>query len=177
MATVFYLRNLNIGIGAYSLNTLERGGTATSVSATTTSGGTWISLGFWATKPLVGFTLAGSTSFNLSGLESNAQANASLGMRIYKYTNGVLGPSLGQASSGTELTTAETARTASVTPTSTVFSAGSILVVEIGAINAGTMGNGRTVTLRFNGTAAASGDSYFTITENVTYSRRNRITG
>lgn len=177
MATVFYLRDLSIGIDAYRLSTLERGGSATSIGVATTSGGSWISLGFCATKPLEGFTLAGSVSFNLMGLESQAQANASLGMRIYKYTNGVLGSSLGQASSGTELTTSEMVRTASVTPTSTVFSAGSILVVEIGAINVGTMGS-RTVEFFYNGpTAAASGDSYFTITENVTYNRRNRITG
>ena len=178
MATTFYFRNSNIGLGVYNdLLTRERGALATSLSGNTVSGGTWVSIGYWAVQPLVGFTLAGSVSCNLRASESNAQANASIGMRIYKYSNGTLSGSLGQASGITELTTSETATVRSVTPTSTVFANGDMLVVEIGAINIGTMGAGRSVSFFFNGpTAAASGDSYFTITENVLYKNRTRLT-
>lgn len=178
MATTFYLRDANIGLGAYNdLLTVNRGNAAANVSGTTTSGGTWISLGYWSTKPLLAFSLSGTVSFNLRGLESNAQANASLGMRIYKYSAGALSSSLGQASATVELGTAEGAVTGSVTPTTTTFANGDILVVEIGIINIGTMGSNRTVTLYYNGpTAAASGDSYFTITPTVTQHRRLQLT-
>jgi len=179
MATVYYLTNKNIGISS-TINrvlTLERGTGVTTTSGTTIASGTWISLGYWATKPLLTFTLSGSVSFNLRGQESNAQANASLGMRIYKYSAGSLSASLGQASATVELGTSETVVTASVTPTSTSFVNGDILVVEIGIINIGSMGGNRSVDLFFNGTTAAnSGDSYFTITENTIYQQRTQLT-
>lgn len=179
MATTLYFRNTNIGIATYNKQAiLSRGVTATSVAGTTTSGGTWISLGYWASQPLEAFTLSSSVSINLRGDESNNTANASLGLRLYKWAlSGGLGSSLGQASPTTELGTSEGAVTASVTPTSTAFSSGDVLVVEVGIINIGTMGNGITVNFYFNGpTAAASGDSYFTLTDTVTYARRQRNT-
>lgn len=175
MSTTFYIKNDSIGLGTYNKlsSPLRSGDAATSVTGTTTSGGTWISLGYWATKPLVAFSLSGTVSFNFRAAESNAQANASLGMRIYKYSNGALGSSLGQASATTELGTSEAVITGSVTPTTTTFNAGDILVVEIGIINIGTMGNARTVTFYYDGPiAGASGDSYFTITPTITRQRR-----
>lgn len=159
--------------------TVARGGTATSVAGTTISSGTWISLGYWATPPLVGFTFSGSTSMNLRGDESNAQANAGLGARFYRWVRGTgIGASLLNLASATELGTAEGAQTASGTPTSTVFANGDALVVEVGITNVGTMGNNRTVTFYFNGpTAGASGDSYVTLTENLVFQRRARNSG
>lgn len=181
MATTLYFRNANIGIATYNqLASTLRGDTAASTAGTTTAGGTWISLGFWATKPLQPFTLAGSVSVNLRGDESNQQANAGLGVRIYKWAAATktLGSSLGQASGGAELGTAEGAVTGSVTPTSTAFLAGDVLVFEVGITNVGTMGTGRTVNFYFNGpTAAASGDSYLTLTENIVQHRRSVTTG
>lgn len=179
MATRYYLTNKNIGVSSLinKVLTLERGTGATTIRGTTTASGTWISLGYWATKPLVAFTLSGSVSFNLRGLEQNTGANSSFGMRIYKYNAGSLSASLGQASATTELPTSEGVVTASVTPTSTSFANGDILVVEIGIINIGTMNSGRFVDLYFNGTTAnASGDSYFTITENTVYQKRVQLT-
>lgn len=180
MATTFYLRNANIGVGAGGANLLavpSRGTTATSITTGTTASGTWISMGYWATKPLVGFTLSGSVSMNLRARETNNNANASVGVRLYRFSNGSLSGSLGQISATTELTTTESARTASVTPTSTAFANGDILVMEVGIINIGTMGGGQSVVLFLDGpTAAASGDSYITITENVTFSRRATLT-
>lgn len=184
MPTTFYPRDLQIGIATYGngavgeFASVDRGPTAQSVTGNTTAGGTWISLGYWATKPLVGFTLSGTVSVNLRGLESNAQANASLGVRIYRWQRvGGLSASLGQASSTTELATTQATRTATVTPTTTVFSSGDALVFEVGIINIGTMGGGRTVTFFYNGpTAGASGDSFFTINPTVTAQRRAVVT-
>lgn len=170
MATTFYLRSANIGRATYNrFASLMRGGGVTSLAGTTTSGGTWISLAYFCTKPLVGFTFSGSASVNLRGDESNGLANATLGCRFYKLSQaGSLSASLGQANGSAELQTTETAVTGSVTPTSTAFANGDMMVMEIGITNFGTMGNGRTVNFYFNGTtAAASGDSYITLTENV----------
>lgn len=174
MATTFYLRTANIGIATYNnFASLERGATVTNISATTTASATWISIGFWSTMPLASFTLLGTVTMNFWGFESVNQVNASLGMRIYRwqYNNGspTLSASLGQASSVTELATGTggALRTATVTPTTTVFNTGDIIVIEAGAVNTGTMGAG-TVTLRYNGpTAAAAGDTFFSIDENV----------
>lgn len=176
MATTLYLRNAAIGIATYGADTLmmTRGATADTLSVNTTQGGTWRSIGYFSTRPLVGFTLAQSVSINLRGLESAAQANASLGIRLFKWTRtGGLGSQIIQIASGTELTTSEAARTASGTPSSTTFAAGDVLVAEVGAVNVGTMGAGQSVTLYFNGpTASASGDSYITLTDDVIVHRR-----
>lgn len=185
MPTTFYPRAQQIGLATYGngangeLAALSRGATSTQASVNTTAGGTWISLGFYATPPLQSFSLSGTVSVNLRGLESNAQANASLGLRIYRLSAaGVLSASLGQASSTVELGTAEAARTASVTPTTTTFNNGDSLVFEIGAINIGTMGGGRSVTFFYNGpTAGASGDSFVTINPTITMKQRTAITG
>lgn len=178
MATNFYLRSNNTAIGGYELSGLERGAAVTTITGTTVSGGTWISLGFWATQPLAPFSLSGTTSFSLRGDESNNTANASFGMRFYKWTrSGGLGASLGQLSATVELLTSESAVTASGTLTTTTFAGGDVLVVEVGIINIGSMGNARTVTLYLDGpTAGASGDSSFTITPNVVLAYRQRTT-
>lgn len=180
MATTLYLRAANMAASpATRLSSTLRGASATTVTGTTTSGGTWISLGHWATRALEAFTLSGSISMNLRGDESNTQANAGLGLRVYKWTaSGGLGSQLVQINNTTELGTSEAVRTGSGTPTSTSFAAGDLLVVEVGIIAAGgTMGANRTVTLYIDGpTASASGDSYFTITENILLRDRARAT-
>lgn len=112
---------------------------------------------------------------NLRGAESATQANASLGVRLYKYSGGSLSASLGQPAALTELGTTEGAVTATFTPTSTAYASGDIIVVEVAITNGNgvTMGNGRTVTFYYAGpTAAASGDSYITFTENFLFKQR-----
>lgn len=181
MATTLYFRNLLTGLDPlYSeLLTLERGGGNTFISGSTVSGATWVSLGFWMTSPLVAFTFAGSASMNLRGYESNNQANAGLGARFYKWVRGTgVGASVLNLASTVELSTSEGVQTASGTPTSTAFASGDALVIELGIVNVGTMGSARTVWFYFNGpTAGASGDSYITITENLVFQRRARISG
>lgn len=181
MATTLYFRNLLTGLDPVynELMRLERGATATSIAGTTTASGTWISLGYWSTMPLVGFTFSESTSMNLRGNESNAQANAGLGARFYKWVRGTgIGASLLNLASAVELGTAEGAQTATGTPTSTAFDSGDALIIEVGITNVGTMGGNRTVTFYFNGpTAGASGDSYVTLTENLIFQRRAHISG
>lgn len=181
MATTLYFRNILTGLDpTYNeLMTLERGGVATSTAGTTTSGGTWISLGYWTTTPLVNFTFSGSVTANLRADESNNLANAGIGARFYKWVRGTgIGSSVLSLATGTELGTTESARSITGTPTSTAFADGDSLVIEVGITNVGTMGNARTVNFYFNGpTAGASGDSYVTLTENLVFQRRARISG
>lgn len=183
MATQLFLNNaiMSLRYSGFAVRVAgrSRGALINSLSNSTTSGGTWISLGFWSTAPLEPFTLSGSISFNLWGFESNNTANASLGLRLYKYNSSTgFSASLGQATNTTELGTSSGVVTASVTPTSTAFDAGDILAFEVGAVNVGTMGAGRTVTVNFNNSAVgADGDSYVTITENIVERNRVRIFG
>lgn len=185
MATTFHLRMANIGISPYGdvnsfggLLDTQRGASATQSSSTSVASATWVSIRYFISRPLAAFSLSGAITCNLRGSEAANQANASLGVRVYKWnpTTG-LSASLGQASATVELGTTEGVVTASVTPTTTAFADGECLVFEVGAINIGTMGGGRLVSLFHDGpTAGASGDSYITITPNVTPQRRVTLT-
>lgn len=95
-------------------------------------------------------------------------------MRVYKLSGGVLSASLGQAASASELTTSSAVYTASVTPTSTAFSGNDILVFEIG-VSGGSMSASGSSTFFYNGaTVGASGDSYITLTDNISLKHRVR---
>lgn len=180
MPTTFYLRNNNIGVNSYRVNTLERGASVATLTINTTSGGTNISGGFWATKPLAGFTLSGSVTISTRASESNAQANAGMRYRLYKWSpSSGLSAALLTLTQAAELTTTNATVSLSGTPTSTVFANGDVLVVEVAITNVGgTMGAGRTVDVTYNGaTANATGDSFFTITENVALKQRVTTTG
>lgn len=185
MPTTFYPRSASMSVGTYGNGTMgaalmdRRGSAATSVSDTTVASGTWITLANFATPPLQAFTFSGAISCNLRGLESNAQANASLGVRFYRWTRSDfdIGGLLVQASATVELTTAEGVVTATATAPGTAFSAGDVLVAQVGIINIGSMGGNRTVTLFYDGpTAGASGDTYITINPTVAAQRRVFIT-
>lgn len=150
---------------------------ATTITTATQAGGTWISVGFWYTKSLTPVTISSSISVNLRGLESNNQANASLGLRVWKgdITTSSLSSQLGQTAALAELGTTEGAITGSFTPTSTAFASGDFIAFEVGVTNATglTMGGGRTVNFYYAGpTAAASGDSFVTFTDNLLLSDR-----
>lgn len=182
MATTFYLRLgnswfQNSGLIQQSTTDIYRGSASTSTTANTVSSGTWVSLGYWIVRALEPFTLSGTITMNLWGEESNNTANASLGLRVHKLTSGNYTQLL-QINSTTELATSPAVRTATGTPTSTAFGAGDFLVFEVALVPVGTMGGGRTGTVHFNGpTAAANGDSYVTITENVNFTRRVTLLG
>lgn len=176
MATTFYLRNDSVGITTYNqLATILRGPTATSITGNTEAAGTWISLTWFATPPVETFSFSGTTTFNLRGSENNPLANASLGARFYSWSPSAgLSASLLQLSATVELGATEAAVTATGTPSTVTILSGYVIVVEIGIINIGTMGAGRTVTFYYNGpTANASGDSFVTLNPNIVF--RNNV--
>lgn len=177
MATTFYLRSDTIGILGYRMNSLSRGATASSIvittanSGTTTAGTANVAGPFFATKPLKGFTFSGSVTASCRAFESATQANAALRYRFYKWdrSTNTLSAAILTLTQSTELGTTDAAVSLTGTPTSTTFNDGDALVMEVALTNAGgAMGPGRDVTLSVNGpTSNASGDSYFTLTENV----------
>lgn len=181
MPTTLYFSTLNIAANSYKFIDIGKNtaGSSTTGSITTTSGGTWISLGFWASRAVEPFTFSGQASFNLWGDESNTQANASLGLRIYTFTAaGGLSSQIIQINASTEIPTSPTAMTANGTPASTNIGSNNILVFEVGAINIGTMGNGRTVNFYYNGlTGGAQGDSYVSLNENIIFRNKKKIFG
>jgi hypothetical protein len=180
MPTTFYLRNADIGVNNYMLGALQRGASVTTLTINTTSGGTDISGGFFATAPLAAFTLSGSVTVSCRASESNNTANSGMRYRLYKWSpSGGLSSALLTLTQGAELTTTNSTVSLSGTPTSTAFANGDVLVVEVAITNVGgTMGSGRTVDVTYNGaTANATGDSFFTINENVVLKQRATATG
>jgi len=148
---------------------------------TKTAGGTKT---IWISAPLsAGFTISGAITPNIRGLESAAQANSAFRYEVLKWkvsTGGIIQMSSAispdNGSTGvSEWTTGETAKTApTITPLSNnVFVTGDRLVIMIynddGSGVTETAG-GRSWTLFYDGATGATGDSYLSFTENLTFS-------
>ena len=186
MATTFYLRNLDIAVNSYEYMDFARGASSTTFSISTIAGssstnGTENVTGlFFATRPLKGFTLSGTVTLNVRARESAAQANASVRCWIRKWSPSTgLGSRVLTLTQQAELTTSDATVNLTGTPTSTTFADGDILILETGITNwGGTMtAVNRFVEYSINGaTAAAAGDSYVTITEDVIFRDKIRIT-
>jgi len=161
---------------AYALS-LSRGAAATSVATATVAGttpGVEVSTGgsvpdSWLSPPVdAGFTLSGTITFNLRALESAAAANVAINCKIERIgPDGAVISTIVTTARTTELGTSQAAANFTATPTSTTMAKGDRLRMTVFGDDAGTMGSGRTFTFFWNGpTAAASGDSYVTFTEN-----------
>lgn len=144
--------------------TLTAGGTE--ILWTQTAGGS--SVGWISPRLTAGFTL---TSVALSAwfLESNLNDNAGARARIYRWAEGVvteLGG--GPFDDGVEWTGSIAEYTWTANVTDTAFNANDRLILRLFATNVGTMTAG-TANLQFNAADAATGDSFFSINENVTF--------
>ena len=178
MATTFFLRDIASslgGVGQFSMGQ-RRGNAVTTAVTTSTASGTNIqvtataggtALTFFSEPLTEGVTISGTVTPNLRGLESANGVNSGLALLVERANNAGVANStvIARQVIGAELGTTEAARTASLTPTSTIFAAGDRIRVTISLINVGTMGAG-TVTMFYNGAAsAASGDNFLTFTE------------
>lgn len=181
MATTFFLRDIASplgGAGVFSLSQ-RRGNAAITAVTTSTAGGTNIPVTLtaggtaltWYSGPCDGpsVTVSGDITVNLRGLESANAVNAGLAILIENVDNAgaFRGTVLSRRVVGAELTTTQSARTLTVAPTSTVFSNGERFKVTISLINVGTMGAGTASFFYNGGAAAATGDSYITIAEDI----------
>lgn len=126
--------------------------------------------------PSGGFTLSGSVSVRIRARESNIAANCGGRIRLYKRTSGgTLTELTGSPwNDGVEFTTSDAAYDWSFTPTSMSFAEDDRLVIRLYITNVGTMGGSRTCTLTYDGASGgAAGDTFVTITENVTFKAEN----
>lgn len=126
----------------------------------------------WISDPLAApATISGTITFNICALESNAMANAGLGVVVQRVNNvGTVVSTIVDSIQNTELGTSNARRTWTATPTSTAMAQGDRIRVRVYFDDAGgTMVTGYTLTLTYDGTNAATGDSNVTFTENLTF--------
>lgn len=150
-------------------------GTATTVAGPTAGVETvYISAPLaWISPPLdADITISGSITWNLRAAESSASANASINGRL-EVIDGATGAItlIDQTARTVELGTTEAAANFAETPGAGVAcKRGDRLRVRVFADDAtANMGAGFTVTFWYNGAAGATGDSYLTLTENLTF--------
>lgn len=182
MPTQLFLRTITSslgGAGQLALST-QRGGGSTTAITTTVASGTNIPVTTsaggqaltWFSEPIPeGFTLAGTCTVNIRGLENANTANAGRGILVERTNQaGVVQANIVADTTVpatiAEYTTADTANAAfAPTVTGNTFAVGDRIKVTLKVRNVGTMGAG-TVTNSYNGpTAAAAGDTYITFSQ------------
>lgn len=145
-------------------------GASATGAAQTVTGLTELLLGTWTSDVADDTpTIAGNISMNIWGSESANGVNARFRADFHIYRAGVQQARFATGAMSAELTTTNAARTWTITPTSTALQAGDRIITKIYAQHndgVSAMGAG-TVTLRYNGAAAADGDSFATLTEDV----------
>jgi hypothetical protein len=167
------------GAGQLALST-NRGAASTNAITTTTASGTNIgvtttaggqALTWFSEEMPEGFTLTGTCTVNIRGLESGNAVNAKRGILVERTNStGVVQASIVAdtvvPTTVLEYTTGDTANTAfAPTVTSNTFAVGDRIKVTLKVRNEGTMGAG-TVTNSYNGpTAGAAGDTYITFSQ------------
>lgn len=178
MATTLYLRDLASSLGGAGQKACSqrRGRAAVTTTTNTTASGTNITITAtaggqalsWFSEPLTNaVTISGTITPNIRCRESANAVNAGIALLIERTSNAgtVQSTVSARAVIGAEAGTAEAARTAARTPTSTAFSAGDRIKLTLSVINVGTMGAGTFNTYHDGPAAGASGDSYVTFTE------------
>lgn len=188
MATKLFLRNTQTnGIGSTYFDMLIDAGAGATTAVTTavasgteiqwtqTAGGTliqWIS----GRVPSGGFTLTAG-SFSGWYLESAMGVNAGQRIRIFRRDTGGGETELGGGpfDDNAEFALAIAEEAFPWDCTDTAFAEDERILVKLYMENIGTMGDG-TVTLTYNAADAAEGDSFFSITENVTFKAEDAAT-
>lgn len=192
MATTLYLRNIEANIYntgntvQYDFMDTDRGATADSAVVNTTASGTnviWTSTAggavlAWISKPVASTQsiTASTVTFNIWARESDRSANAGGRARLFRWSANT-GTELliaGPADDGTEFGAFSIAAVNwTTTATATTLLKGDRIVARFYITGVGTMASGYTCTMGYNGpTAGANGDSYITLTDNLTFQRR-----
>lgn len=184
MATKLFLRDSKINaISIYRDLSVTAGAAAATGIVNSASSGTLIqwtktaggeALTFVSGRsPAGGWTLDGDITFSLWAKESNVLANCGIKCRLWlravaddSETEIDTGWSLGAPD---ELTTTTVEYVWTGNPTSTAFVENDRLVLRVYAINVGVMAAGHNCTLTYDAANAATGDSFISLTENVTF--------
>ncbi len=182
LATVLPPTN-GTGHTRYGLLDTTAGPSLNTKVSTSVASGTEIEMGsgdstrHWITKraPAGGFTLT-SADISLWFKESNMSANCGGRVRLFDYFNEVeteIGG--GPFNDGVEWGTTDGEFTWTADVTDTFIAENHRLVLRIYATNVGTMGDGFTLTISYGGADAATGDSFLTIAETVTFKDEETI--
>jgi hypothetical protein len=126
----------------------------------------------WISAPLAAaVTISGTIRFNMCARESNAMANAGVGVVVQRLNNvGTVVSTIVDSVQGTELGTTNARRTWTATPTSTAMAVGDRFRIRVYFDDAGgTMVTGYTLTLTYDGTNAAIGDSNVDFAETLSF--------
>lgn len=141
----------------------------TEIQWTKTNGGPTIAF-ISGRVPAGGFTL---TSTEILGYfrESNMNANCTSRFRVFRYQPG---PTITELGGGPftddfEFSTVISTHGTIGNVTDTAFSENDRILLRVYITNVGTMGGGFTCTIQFNGDQVAEAESWFQITENVTF--------
>lgn len=190
MATKLFLRKTTQGapsneLGAHDMLTTAGASVTTSVTNTQASGTeVWCTettaggerLEFYSPPLAAGFTLSTTDvlTFNVWALENNMNANVGLRARAYRWnrwTNATTEVGGSPFDDGVELPLTIGVLNWTASPTANVtFVEGDRLLVRLFLTNVGTMAGGFTATIDLEGaTGGADGDSYFQISNTVTF--------
>jgi hypothetical protein len=124
----------------------------------------------WATPPLAAdVTIAGTITYSMYALENNMSANALLRAMLFKVDSNGEFTLISSSTDDAELATAKALHTWTATPTSTAMKIGDRLALAVLIDDSGTMASGFTATLYFDGSAANTANSNFSLTENLTF--------
>lgn len=126
----------------------------------------WVS----GAAPSGGFTLT-SVDLSIWAQESNMNANCGARARFFERTPGGTETEIGGGpfNDGVEFTTSAAEYTWTANVTDTLIEEDNRLVLKLYITNVGTMAGGHTCTLTFNAASAATGDSFITLAETVTF--------
>lgn len=127
----------------------------------------------WASRKLSsGLTLT-TSDISIWASESNMSANAGGRFRVFKLAVNGTETELagGPFNDGVEFGTAAAEMLWAGNFTDTAFAAGDRVVVKVYITNVGVMGGGFTCTLTYNAADAATGDSFFNLNENLSFSQ------
>jgi hypothetical protein len=173
-------QGMSLSLGPFG-NTVQTSVTYTTASgthiqATQTGGGSVLA---WMSEPFSGsVTMSGTETMNFYGKEASAANNASVEFDLYKYSGGSLGSAFCTGVWGTELTTSIATHAPTCSASSTSFSAGDRLVVELYIVNcatsgcpSGTMAAGLPgVTIDYDGaTSGSDGDTNLSTAETISF--------
>lgn len=172
------LRSSAVGWQHLALESV-RGGGVTSQTTTSVNGATpGLETGLtgtgpcqWCSAPIArDVTISGTITFNLRMAESSMSANASAACQLLRVDSTGAITEFCKIVRGVELGTSEAAENFTGSPTSTDFKRGDRILARPFFDDAGTMATGFTLTFWHRGAnAGASGESYFELTEVVTF--------
>ena len=189
-----YLSNENSDISGYLLAYVDSSPNSTTISTavtTTTASGDNIAMTLteggtvakWITKPFladVAFT-AQPVLVNFWIKESDAAANAGVGIRLAEYTTSEQSSFLdfnGTVEATTTSALGTPGRFATAVLTATTIDAGNRLAILPDTVAVGTMGASQTLTLSYGvGTAVSNGNSYIEVMETIRVNERQTASG